>query len=451
MDAKTFYIKTYGCQMNVYDSEAIEGLLADHGFAPAFSESEADVILLNTCSVRDLAEQKAIGKAGLIGKLKRKNPNLVLGICGCMAQNMKEKLFKKIPALDIICGPNDLPMLPKLVRQALEGKKRLIQVENPRWVMTSDIPKRKKTEVTAWISVMRGCNHACTFCIVPHVRGREVSRPMEDIQKEVQGLVEEGYQEITLLGQNINSYGRDLKNGSHFPGLLEKLNTIDGLKRIRFTTSHPVDIRDELIEAMSHLDKVCESLHFPIQSGSNEILRAMKRGYTREQYLEKVKKARKDIPGVAISTDIIVGFPCETEKDFQETCEVMKEVQFDGAFLFKYSKRSGTPASMMEDQVPEEIKEERHRVLFTLQDEISARENQSSIGKVKEVLVEGYDRKDTKRLYGRTRDNRMVFLEGGESLIGELVNVEIAQVSAYALYGKQTVLTQSLEKALKAG
>ncbi len=438
MNTKSFYIKTYGCQMNVYDSEAMEGLLMDHGFSPAASEPEADIILLNTCSVRDLAEQKAIGKTGILGKLKRTNPDLVLGICGCMAQNMKETLFKKIPTLDLVCGPNDLLSLPKLIRQALEGKRQLLQVENPNWVMTADIPKRRKTSISAWISVMRGCNHNCTFCIVPTVRGREVSRPVEDLLKEVHALVQDGYKEVTLLGQNINSYGRDLRNGSNFSKLLDKLNEIHGLDRIRFTTSHPVDIRDELITTMSRLGKVCEFLHFPIQSGSNRILSAMKRGYTREQYLEKVEKVRSRIPKIALSTDIIVGFPGETDEDFQETCKVLEDAQFDGAFLFKYSVRSGTPAATLPDQVPEKIKEERHNIIFKLQDKISAHKNNQCVGKALEVLVEGHDRKGRNLLYGRSRKNQMIYFEGENELIGKIMDVEIERATAYALYGKNT-------------
>ncbi|MBI1884601.1 MAG: tRNA (N6-isopentenyl adenosine(37)-C2)-methylthiotransferase MiaB [Chlamydiae bacterium] len=436
MNSKTFHIKTYGCQMNVYDSEAIEGLLMENGLVPALSEKEADVILLNTCSVRDLAEQKVLGKAGILSKLKRSRPDLVLGICGCMAQNMKEELFKKIPALDLVCGPNDILSLPTLVQEALEGQKHLLQVENPRWVMSADVPKHRRSGVTAWISVMRGCNHNCTFCIVPRVRGREVSRLPEDVLKEVEELVTLGYKEVTLLGQNINSYGRDLEMRSSFPKLLGLLNRVKGLERIRFTTSHPVDIRDELMDAMHRLEKVCEALHFPIQAGSNRLLQEMKRGYTRESYLEKVERARAKVSGIAISTDAIVGFPGETEEDFEETCRVFREVQFDGAFIFKYSRRSRTPAGERVDQVSEEVKEERHQRLLSLHDEIVQGKNQDFVGRSVEVLVEGQDKKGKGRLSGRTRDNRMVFFDGPEEVIGNLVNVHISRISAYALYGE---------------
>lgn len=439
MNSKTFYIKTYGCQMNVYDSQAMEGLLLEHDYVPAPSESDADIILFNTCSVRDLAEQKVIGKAGLLSKLKRTRPDLILGICGCMAQNMKEELFRKIPALDLVCGPNDLLNLPRMIQRALGGENRLLKVENPTWVMTADIPKHRKAGVSALISVMRGCNHVCTFCIVPRARGREVSRPTEDVLREVERWVGSGYKEITLLGQNINSYGRDLRNGSNFQKLLTMLNEVKGLERIRFTTSHPVDIREGLLDAMSRLNKVCEWLHFPIQAGSNRILAAMKRGYTREAYLEKVQKARARIPDIALSTDFIVGFPGETEADFEESCRAMEEVQFDGAFMFKYSKRSGTPASLMEDQIPEEVKEERHQRLLQLQDQISLNKNQNSIGKVYEVLVEDEDQRNKGRFFGRSRDNRLIYFQGRRDWVGTLVQIQIERASSHALYGDMIV------------
>jgi tRNA-2-methylthio-N6-dimethylallyladenosine synthase len=326
-----------------------------------------------------------------------------------------------------------------MIQGAFQGRRKQLQVENPRWVMTSEVPKHRKGGVTAWISVMRGCNHSCTFCIVPRVRGREVSRTPEDILKEVEELSRAGYKEVILLGQNINSYGRDLRNGINFPKLLGILNQVEGLERIRFTTSHPVDIREDLIDAMSQLDKVCEALHFPIQAGSNEVLEAMKRGYTRERYLEKVRKAREKIPGVSISTDLIVGFPGETEKDFLETCRVMEEIQFDGAFIFKYSQRSGTPAAVMENQVLEKVKEERHQRLFQLQEEISLKKNQSFLGQCKEVLAEGEDRKIAGRLYGRSRDNRIVLFEGSEQYIGKVIQVRVEHATANALYGKALV------------
>lgn len=433
---KTFFIKTYGCQMNVYDSQAIEGLLMEHDFVPACAEQQADIVLLNTCSVRDLAEQKVLGKAGLVSKLKRSRPGMVLGICGCMAQNMKEELFDRIPALDLVCGPNDLLSLPRMIHGALEGRRRQISVENPRWVMTRDVPKRRPDGVTAWISVMRGCNHTCTFCIVPRVRGREVSRPPQDILAEIRDLVDAGFKEVTLLGQNINSYGRDLEDRADFAGLLEMANGLKGLERIRFTTSHPVDIRDGLLDAMSRLDKVCEYLHFPVQAGSNLVLQRMKRGYSRESYLEKVRKTRSVIPDVAIGTDIIVGFPGETEADFSETVRIMEEVQFDGAFIFKYSKRSGTAAAAMADQVDDEVKETRHKALLDLQDRISLEKNRSFVGRVREVLVEGGVDKVPGRLQGRARDNRIVYFDGPQDLAGTLVRVKIERSTAHALYGR---------------
>lgn len=433
---KKIYIRTYGCQMNLYDSEAMEGLLMEYGFVPSDKESEADVILLNTCSVRDLAEKKVLGKIGLLAKLKRTNPDLVLGICGCMAQNMKQSLFRKFPALDLICGPNDLLSLPEMILQALKGRKRLMSTENTRWVMSADIPKNRKGNIAAWVTVMKGCNHACTFCIVPKVRGKEISRTAEDILREVKELALKGYKEVTLLGQNINSYGRDLRNSSNFPKLLECINGIGEIHRVRFTTSHPVDIRDGLIDAIARLEKVCEALHFPAQSGSDRILKAMRRGYTQEQYLAKVQEVRDRIPGVAISTDIIVGFPGETDEDFLQTCRLMEEAQFDMAYLFKYSKRSGTPAADMDQQIPEEVKENRHRAILKLQEEISFKKNQNFVGKALEILVEGQDSKNPGKLYGRSRDNRLVFFNGTCEMVGGLFMVMIQRATAFALYGE---------------
>ncbi|MDP3980879.1 MAG: tRNA (N6-isopentenyl adenosine(37)-C2)-methylthiotransferase MiaB [Chlamydiota bacterium] len=431
-----YFIKTYGCQMNEYDSEAIEGMLCERNFIPASSEADADVIVLNTCSVRNLAEQKVLGKAGLLGKLKRTKPNLVLAITGCMAQNMKSNLLDRLPALDLVCGPNDIYQLPDLIERALQGERKKVWVhDNSLNVMNADIPKRRGNPLSAWVSVMRGCNHSCTFCIVPHVRGKEVSRPPEDILKEVRQLVASGFKEITLLGQNINAYGRDLKeNRINFPELLERIHDVDGLYRIRFLTSHPVDIREDLMGAMANLEKVCGYLHFPVQSGSNRILALMKRGYTKESYIKTVEKLRSIVPDVAISTDIIVGFPGETDEDFEQTQDVMKCIGFDAAYIFKYSIRSGTPAAIMPEQVPEPLKIERHARLLELFETEALAKNQRFIGKEVEVLIEKKSDRFEGRLQGRTKDNRIVYLNGNADSIGTFVRSRIARVSPFALY-----------------
>lgn len=446
----SYYIKTYGCQMNVYDSEAIDGMLYERDYIPAGSEETADIIILNTCSVRDLAEQKAIGKMGLLGKLKRQNPNIVLGIAGCMAQNMKDDLLRRLPHLDIVCGPNDIFQLPDLVESALKGNRRNVLVNDKSLnVIGAHIPKRRTDKFHAWVAVMRGCNHCCTYCIVPRVRGKEVSRSPEDVMDEIEALAQAGYKEVTLLGQNINSYGRDLRRGINFPKLLEMINQIDGLKRIRFVTSHPVDIRDGLMHAIADLDHVCEYLHFPFQAGSNRILYLMKRGYTRETYLQTVEKLRSFVPNIALSTDVIVGFPGETDKEFEETLDLMKKIQFDGAYLFKYSVRSRTEAAHMPEQVREEVKIKRHAQILELHKEISYKKNLRYVGRTEEVLVERtvMQEKDVMdesqnlsleglRYQGRLRDNRLVYFKSDSDCVGQLVNVRINRSSSFSLYGE---------------
>lgn len=433
-DVFSVYIKTLGCQMNVYDTSLIAGLLEENGFVLVDDFMNADVIIFNTCSVRDLAEKKVFSQIGQVYKLRKKE-DVVIGVCGCMAQNLKNEIFKKTPYVDFVCGTQEINSIPKAVKDCLTKKGNVLKVG-----VGSLFPdyKRRSNEksLLSSVAVMRGCENFCTYCIVPYVRGKEVSRPIPEILDEVKMLVDNGTKEIMLLGQNVNSYGAGLEQNSTFVDLLEKVNQIDGLMRIRFFTSHPKDAHDDLFYAMRDLDKVCEFLHMPIQSGSNAILKLMNRGYTRDQYLEKVERARSIIPNLALSTDIIVGFPYEDEADFLDTLEIMKTVRYDSAYMFKYSIRSRTKAALMPKQIEKAVKEERHARLLKVQDAITLELNLEEIGEIQEVLVEGVSKKNTERLYGRTRKNKIVIFDGADSCIGNFVNIKIINATAYTLYGE---------------
>lgn len=409
------YIKTFGCQMNVADSERMRGALERGGFLIAEDESSADVVLLNTCSVRQMAEEKVWSKlGGLAGKK-------VLGVTGCMAQQYGKEVFKRAPYVDLVCGTYRFHKIGELLEKACAGKK-VVDVE----CVEDDMDCNGPALGCNFVPISRGCDNRCSYCVVPYVRGPERNRPMEEIVSEICRL---GHKEVTLLGQNVNSY-RDGNYG--FVDLLKRLNDVDGLSRIRFVTSHPKDASPDLFRAIGELDKVCEYLHLPIQSGSNRILEKMNRGYTREHYLWLIDNLGE---GVALSTDIIVGFPGETEDDFQDTYNLMKNIGFDSAFIFKYSPRPGTPAEKLDDDVPIDIKKERNQCLLKLQDEISHSKNKSLIGNVLDVIVEGISKNNKNRLMGRTRTNKIVVFDGDRGLIGQLVNVEIVDVSPHTLYG----------------
>lgn len=437
---KKFFLKTMGCQMNDHDSEVIRGLLLSLGYAETEEVEEADLILYNTCCVRENPERKVYGHMAGYKRLKEAKPHLLIGICGCMTQQKEERqnILRELPHVDLIFGTHNIHRLPELLARA-EGGERVVEVwdeapyEEEGQDFRENLPVERSHRLKAFVNIIYGCTNFCTYCIVPYVRGKEHSRLPESILTEVEGLVEAGYKEVTLLGQNVNAYGKDLSIDTSFSQLLTELNAIEGLARIRFTTSHPRDLGPDLIDALAGLDKVCEHLHLPVQAGSSRVLRRMNRGYTREQYLDLVQKVRQAVPELALTTDIIVGFPGETEGDFQETLSLVEEVRFDSAFTFIYSPREGTPAARFADQVPEEVKKERIYRLIELQNKISAEHIQGLVGTKQEVLVEGTDGQG---LVGRTRTNRQVHFAGSQELMGELVTVEITEAGTWTLRGR---------------
>ena len=436
---KKFYLKTMGCQMNDHDSEVIKGLLISAGYSQTDELEQADLILYNTCCVRENPERKVYGHIASYKRLKEAKPNLIIGICGCMTQQKGElqSILKQLPHVDLIFGTHNIHRLPELLSRA-EGGEKVVEVwDEAQYEEGQDfrdgLPVERSHRVKAFVIIIYGCTNFCTYCIVPYVRGKEHSRLPEKIREDVLQLVSEGYKEVTLLGQNVNAYGKDLQTQTSFSSLLADLNTIPGLDRIRFTTSHPRDMGPDLIAALADLDKVCEHLHLPVQAGSSRLLQRMNRGYTREYYLDLVQQVRKAVPGISLTTDLIVGFPGETEEDFQETLSLVEEVRFDSAFTFIYSPREGTPAARFPDQVPEEVKKERIYRLIDLQNRISGEKMQKLVGTKQELLVEGTSEQG---LVGRTRTNRQVFFAGPEELIGELVTVEITEASTWTLLGK---------------
>jgi tRNA-2-methylthio-N6-dimethylallyladenosine synthase len=434
------YIKTYGCQMNERDSEAVAALLRERGYRIVDDEENCDVLLLNTCSVRDLAEQKALGKASRAAERKQRNPRFVLGILGCMAQNRGASLLDALPDLDLVVGTQKFHQVPDhLDRLRAGGTGAIVDVgEEAGSQNTIRDHVLADRQVSAFVSIQQGCNMDCSFCIVPKTRGDERSRPMDEIVHECQDLAKRGVSEITLLGQIVTSYGR--RDYAHTGGispfvqLLERIDAVPGLKRIRFTSPHPRGFKQDLVDAYGRLGKLCEYVHLPMQSGSDRILAAMNRPYSRERYRQIVADLRRARPDMYFSTDIIVGFPGETDGDFAATRDLFVECNFDMAYVFRYSIRSGTPAATMEAQVPDAVKEERNAVLLRLLEENSNRRNAQLLGTVQEVLVEGPDKRG-RRFMGRTRGNRVVHFAASERLIGELVPVRIEQVTTAVLYG----------------
>ena len=433
-----YNIETFGCQMNENDSERLSGMLSEMGYSESAKRAESDLIIFNTCCVRENAEQKVYGHLGALKKLKENNPEIVIAICGCMMQQPEvvEHIRKVYRHVDIVFGTHNLYKFPELLNTAVESRQTVIDVWDSTGSIAENMPITRKDNLKAWVTVMYGCNNFCSYCIVPYVRGRERSRSMEDIKNEVVRLAMEGCKEITLLGQNVNSYGKDLEGGYTFAGLLRELNTVDGIERIRFMTSHPKDLSDELIYAMRDCEKVCEHLHLPVQAGSTRILDEMNRRYTKEQYLELVEKIKTHIPGIALSTDIIVGFPGETEEDFSETLDIVAKARFDMAYTFLYSKRTGTPAAKNPDQVPEEVKKERFDRLLALQNSISREINDELLGKEAEVLVEGLSKSSKTTYTGRTRENKIVNFKGSPELVGKLVRIKIDTIQTWSLLGK---------------
>lgn len=432
-----YKILTWGCQMNIHDSETIAGILQKMGYCPADTLKESDIIILNTCCVRENAERKVYGRIAQLKQFKLRNPNLILAVSGCMVKqpHVVEYISEKMPYVDILFGIKNVHKLPELIENSRQANLPVVEVMESSEI-EENLPIERTDNFKAWVTITYGCNNFCSYCIVPYVRGREKSRRPEDIIKEVEGLAKEGFIEINLLGQNVNSYGKDLKNPTTFHELLRKVNDVDNISRIRFLTSHPKDLSDELILAMKECKKVCEHIHLPVQAGSNRILSKMNRKYTREHYISLIEKLRDAIPDIAITTDIIVGFPGETEEDFLDTLNLVKEVEFDSAFTFMYSKRKGTPAAKMPNQIDDDIKKDRLNRLMQVQDAITANKNMNLKGTIQEVLVEGISKGNINRLSGRSRTNKLVNFEGNEDLIGKVVNVKITEPHTWSLLGK---------------
>ena len=459
-----FFIKTYGCQMNERDSEQVAHSLIERGYSPVESERDADVVLLNTCSVRDMADQKALGKMGMLGRLAKERPHVVFGFMGCMAQARGDALLKEVPHLDLVVGTQKFHRVADYVDQIATRKRERTapqdlpfnRFDDPRFsiVDTEEEPGSQETireqqlnrrQATAFVSIMQGCNMHCTFCIVPQTRGAERSRSIESIVREVRDLVDRGVKEVTLLGQIVNLYGRhefppmpNAHSGGKtgpFVQLLEAVHEIEGLRRLRFTSPHPIGFREDLVEAIGRLPKLAAHIHLPLQSGSNKILKAMHRAYTAEKYLELVTRVRKARKGIAITTDIIVGFPGETDDDYQLTRDLVDHIQFDNAFIFRYSPRRDTTAAEMTNQVSELVKEERNQDLLKLVNDSARRSGEILLGQDVEVLCEGRSKTNARRLMGRTSSNKIVVFEGNQELAGNIFNVHITQANGFSLCG----------------
>src|SRR6266540_2118331 len=454
-----FFIKTYGCQMNERDSEQVAHLLMARGYESVSKESEADVVLLNTCSVRDMADQKALGKMGMLGRMAKERPHVVFGFLGCMAQARGESVLKNLPHVDLVVGTQKFHRVADYVEELVAKKTaRPAGITDPGYSRMDDLrfsivdvaeeagsqstirdQQLAPRQATAFVSIMQGCNMHCTFCIVPQTRGAERSRSIDDIVSEVRDLVSRGVKEITLLGQIVNLYGRHefpkIDNKSPFVQLLEAVDAVDGLERLRFTSPHPIGFRDDLIDAISRLPKLAEHVHLPLQSGSNKILKTMHRAYTAEKYLDLVRRIRHARDGIAITTDIIVGFPGETEDDYKQTRDLVEQIQFDNAFVFRYSPRRDTPAAEMRDQIDERIKEQRNQDLLQVVNVSNRRSLERLVGRSVQVLCEGPSKTNAARLMGRTRTNKIVVFEGDNKLIGEVVDVEVQHANGFSLYG----------------
>lgn len=414
--------------MNVHDSEKIAGILSQEGLSMTSNPKDADVIIFNTCSIREKAEQKFFSELGRIKHLKRKKPGIKIAVAGCIAQHKGEEIFKRAPHVDIVFGPQNIHRLGELL--AVTGTA-IANEDNPD-LADIDLPVLRRDQGRAWVSIMYGCNNFCSYCVVPYTRGRERSRPSENIIEEIKELADQGFKEVTLLGQNVNSY----KSSLDFPGLLRVINNINGIERIRFVTSHPKDLSIELIAAMRDLDKVCEHIHLPLQSGSSRVLRLMNRGYDYDEYRRKVDLLRNEINGIAITTDIIAGFPGETEEDHNLTIRALKEIEYDGIFAFKYSPREGTVAATMEGQLDEEAKLRRLQEILNVQDEITLKINKKLEGSVQEILIEGKSESDSSMMTGRTRTNKIVNFEGNGYSSGTLITVKVIEAKKHSLLGQ---------------
>lgn len=430
-----YYIVTYGCQMNVHESEKIAGLLRSSGYESANSEEEADIIVFNTCCIRENAENHAFGNIGALKKLKRQKKELIIAVGGCMTQEKgkTDVLKEKFPFIDVIFGTLNLEELPALIEEKRRAKKRIIKIREKEGEIVEGVQPFRTSFPNAWVNIAYGCNNFCSYCIVPYVRGRERSRKADNIIAEVQSLVDQGYKEITLLGQNVNSYGNDLNDGSNFADLLDKAASIGGKFRLRFMTNHPKDFTEDVVRVMKkHVGKICRLVHLPVQSGSNEILKRMNRRYTAEKYLEEIRMLKTLIPEAEVTTDIIVGFPGETEEDYLKTEELVKNADFASAFTFVYSKRSGTKAAEMPDQIPEEVSKNRIMRLVELVNSKTREKSEKYVGKTVEILCEDYDEKK-KAYLGRDEFGRMAYFSCPKNIIGKFVNVRVTGANGISL------------------
>ena len=434
---RTYHIVTYGCQMNAHDSEKLAGMLEDMGMVPAPTREEADFVLHNTCCIRDNAERKALGNVTWLKEIKKERPEMLIGVCGCMVQEpgMAEKILRQYPFVDVAFGTGNIYQLPELLYRAAATRRRTVAVPEEQSTLIEGLPIRRESPFQAYVTIMYGCNNFCSYCIVPYVRGRERSRRPEDILREVEELRKQGVQEIMLLGQNVNSYGNDVPGGLTFPQLLHKVSET-GIPRIRFMTSHPKDLSNELIEEMASNPALCRHLHLPVQSGSNKILAAMNRRYTRESYLEKVEKIRKAAPDVGLTTDVIVAFPGETDADFEDTMDLVRTVCYDSAFTFIYSPRTGTRAADMPGRIDPALATERIERLIALQEEMTQKRFSEMIGKTESVLVTGASKRNESQITGKTSRNISVNFEGNANLVGKIVPVKITAASKTTLKGQ---------------
>ncbi|MEQ8162066.1 MAG: tRNA (N6-isopentenyl adenosine(37)-C2)-methylthiotransferase MiaB [Smithellaceae bacterium] len=437
MKNKLLYIHTLGCQMNVHDSEQMAALLADCGYKTTDNVKLADLVLLNTCAIREKAAQKAYSELGRFGLLKKQNPNLVIGVGGCLAQHLGSKFHKKIQHLDFVFGTHNIHSLPEMVATVEKNREKITKIDFHKSCMSIGIyaPPANGAR-SAFVSIMQGCNNFCAYCVVPYLRGRETSRPPVGIIEEITKLASAGIKEVTLLGQNVNSYGNTLEKQTTFAQLIKEIGAIEGIERIRFTTSHPRDLSEALINCFAEEKKLCEHIHLPVQSGSNRILRLMNRGYTREDYLKKVERLRQVCPGISITSDIIVGFPGETEKDYQETIDMMEKIRFDSTFSFKYSERKGTAAESLEGKISEPEKQQRLKYLQDLQNRHTMQKNMELEGSIQKVLIEGRSKNSEHDLMGRTSSWKIVNFKGNSELIGKLKDVQITKSFLHSLRGK---------------
>ena len=431
------FVETYGCQQNESDSEKLKGMLAEMGYRFCSTPKEADLVLYNTCAVRENAELKVFGNIGALKHQKRKNPDMIIGVCGCMMQqeHIAQTIRQKYKHVDLVFGTHALYRLPELLEDVLR-QGRVFEVENGDGAIFEEVSYERDKPPLAKIPIMYGCNNFCTYCIVPYVRGRERSRDAVHILDEVREVAEQGYREVMLLGQNVNSYGNDREDCMSFPQLLREVCRVDGIERVRFMTSHPKDLSDELIDAIAEEPKICNQLHLPVQAGSDRVLDAMNRKYTKAGYLELIRKVRARVPDIVLTTDIIVGFPGETNEEFDETVQVLKEVEYDTIFSFIYSKRVGTPAASLPDCLTDEEKHRNFDRLLEVQNEISKRKNEAYLGKIETVLIEGTSKTNDQTLTGRTEGGKVVNFPGVPEQIGTLVQVRITRAQTWSLYGE---------------